>query len=507
MIIIKRIIALLLLFVLLFSLSGCKVGFYSDEIIIEEGLKEVRLSVYGIDTLNPLLTKSQSASELLSLIYSPLYTFNEKLEPQPCLAEKITRLPDGISAKITLKPNIYWHSGVPFTAEDVVYTINEIKNSDSVYKESLKAISSAYINEFGELIIELKWQVMNLEGLLSFPVIRNGSADEIAANPDGTGVYKLEEKSASEFLLKHTDKDDAAMPTVRVSVMRTSTACLNAFESGELDLITSAVLNLDETTPAGEIMKYLYPGNNLTFLGFNISRERYQTPYLRLAVSNMIDRKELVDKGLFGMGVATELPINPECSLYTETDMLEYDIEGSIIAAGYTKEGNRYLSPDGEILSIEILVCEENARKIDVANLISAKLNSEGISATVITADYDTYIRRIKAKDYDAFIGEVKMPYNLDPGFLTESGNYFGYANPELDEVISAMRESSNFDELKEHIADYERIFKNDQPFVPLFYRCEGVIYKKNVSGISEPNFYNSLRGLENIYFTGSVKR
>ncbi len=109
--------------------------------------------------------------------------------------------------------------------------------------------------------------------------------------------------------------------------------------------------------------------------------------------------------------------------------------------------------------------------------------------------------------EYDVFLGEVKMPYNLDPGFLTEKGNYFGYSNSELDDVLYQMRSAHGYDSLKEYIADYERIFKNDQPFVPLFYRCEGMVYKKNVSGISEPNFYNSLRGLESLYFTDSVKR
>lgn len=496
----------MLLFALLFSFSGCKIGFNSDDLIIEESSKEVRISLYGLDTLNPILTKSQSVSEIMSLIYSPLYTVNEKLEPVACLAEGIEYLPEGNIVKVNLRKDVFWHSGAPFTADDVIYTINRINNRDSVYKSAIREIKDAYLNDSGELIIELKWPVMNLEGLLSFPIIRNGSENEISENPDGTGMYKLAEKSASEYLLKHTDEKNSSIPLVRVSIMRTASACLNAFEAGELDLITSAVLNLDETTPAGEISKYMYPGNNLTFLGFNATKAKFKAPYLRLAISNIIERGELVDKGLFGMGVPTELPINPASSLYSKTDILEYDVEGSILAAGYSRDGNRFLNENGEVLSLEILVSQEDARKVEVANIISARLNSAGIASTVLATDYDTFTRRVKSKDYDAFIGEVKMPYNFDPGFLTESGNFFGYKNGELDEALSVMRMTKNYEELKEAIIDYERIFKNDQPFVPLFYRSEGVIYKKYVSGISEPNYLSSLRGLENIYFNSSVK-
>ncbi len=487
---------------MLFGLSACGVGFHSDDLIIEDGRNEIKMSVYGIDTLNPISTKSQSVKELMSLVYSPLFTFNEKLEYEPCLANSVVSLADGNSVKIELKPNLYWHSGVPFTADDVIYTINEIKRSDAFYKGSLNAIKSAYINEYNELIIELSYSVMNIEGLLSFPIIRNGTKNEIETNPDGLGIYKFAEKSATEILLEKNSNDNA-IPAVRVSIMRNSAACLNAFESGELDLITSATLNLDETTPAGEFSKHLYTGNNLTFLGFNISKEKYNSPYIRIAISNLIDRKELVDKGLFGMGKETKLPINPVSSLYSETDILEYDIEGSIIAAGYTKSGNNYVDINGEELSVQILVCEEDARKVDTANLIAAELNTAGISASVIPADYDSFMRMVNSKEFDAFIGEVKMPYNLDPGFLTENGNFFGYSNPELDNLLSLMRESHNYNDLKEKITQYERIFKNEQPFVPLFYRSEGVIYKKTVSGISEPNFYSSLRGIEKTYLSG----
>lgn len=489
------------------TLTSCKDGFYGNEIIIEEGSKEIKFSVCGVDTYNPILTKSESMRELLSLVYSPLYTFDEKLRPIGCLADSLEKISD-VEVKLSLKKNLSWHSGEPFTADDVIYTIDTIRqNPDSFYYSSLNSISGAYTNENGELILTLKYPVMNIEGLLSFPIIRNGSSNEIDDMADGLGIYEIKEKSASELLLLSRENGEDKAPAVRVSIMRTPDACVSAFETGELDFITSAVLNLDEKTPAGKISKHLYASNNLTFLGFNDTLPKYSTPYLRIAVSNIIDREKIVSNGVYGMGVEAELPIHPSSTLYIKTEFLEYDIDGSIKEAGYSKKGGKYLNEYSEPLTADILVCEEDSCKVDIANIISEELKEAGFSSSVIVSDFATYKRRVENKDFDMFIGEVKMPYNLDPGFLTENGNFFGYSNAELDELLAQMRLTGSLAELSEYMKSYERIFKNDQPFAPLFYKCEGIIYKKNISGITEQNFYAHLNGIDKLYFSNTVER
>lgn len=487
--------------VLALSLFGCKGNLKSGELIIEEGASEVNLAVFDVDTLNPVRTKSQSVSEIMSLVYEPLFSFDEKLNPVPCLAKNVLVSPDGLTVKIELKTGVMWHSGVPFVADDVIYTVNEIKSGESLYKHNIKAISEMAVDTDGSVVMTLKEPVMNIEGLLSFPIIRNGSSAEISEMPDGTGAFSVNEKNATSIqLTANKYREKSSVSAVNVRIMRNAAACLNAFEANELDLITSAAVDLGEKTPAGDIEIHQYTSNRMTFLGFNCSLEKYQNPYLRLAMSGIIDREKIVEKALFGKGAVCRLPFNPSSIIYAETDGPEIDISGAFSKAGYTKINGMYLSESGEQVKADIIVSQDSARKVSVAQMLAEQLEAEGIDANVAILPYDDYLKRIDKKEYDMFVGEITMSDNLCPDFLTAEGNFFGYSDQQMSDAVYAMK-CARGDALKNAILDYERVFTVNPPFAPLYFSNDGVVYKKNVSGITEPDFYNCLTGLEKLYF------
>ena len=499
--VIKRVINILLSSIICLSLFGCGGNLKSGDLIIEEGNREINIAIFDVDTLNPIKTKSESVIEAMSLIYEPLFTFDEKLNAIPCLADSITCLPDGKTLKLSLNKDAKWHSGAPFVSEDVIYTVNMIKNKDSSYKHNVEPIMSMEQDTDGGILIALNQPVMNIEGLLSFPVIRNGSYDEIEKMPDGTGAFKTEESNATTLkLVANDDKGKSSIGAVNVSIMRNAASCLNAFEAGELDIITSSVVDLGEKTPAGDIDIHRYTSNRMTFIGFNCTLDKYQTPYLRLAIGGIIDREKIVNNALFGKAVICRLPFNPTSAIYNETDGPEIDVSGAFWKAGYEKRDGKYFSQSGEQAEIDLLVCQESSRKVAVAKLISEQLKSEGVAVTVTELPYDDYVKRINNKNYDAFIGEVTMPDNLCPDFLTAEGNYFGYFDQEMADAVYNMK-VSNDESFKDAMLGYERIFTVNPPFVTLYFADDGVVYRKNISGITEPNFYNNLRALQNIYF------
>ncbi len=471
------------------------------EIIIEEGLNEINMAIYGVDTYNPLKTNSESVAELLSVIYDSLFDFDENLLPIPVLAEEVILTPDKLGVKIKLAKNVKWHSGIPFTADDVVYTINEIKNGGTLYSDNVKEIEIASVDAEGSLLLALREPVMNIEGLLSFPIIRNGSSAELDEKMDGTGAFYVAEQTAHDILLLPNKDKQSSVSAIRVQVLRSNTACLNAFEMREVDFVTSAVVDLGEKTPAGEISTHMYTSNQMTFLGFNCSLEKYIEPSLRLAVCNIINRENIIEKAVFDKATECRLPINPESSLYSISEGPELDIDGVMNKAGYTKNNGIYIDVNGAQVTISILVNIESVEKISAARLIINQLEKQGIKAELVEAEYEEYKRRISAGEYDTFVGEIKMRDNLDPSFLTSNGNMFRFSDSLVDEAVSEMKGSSTIDELKSKAADYERAFSLNPPFSPLYYRLRGVVYKKEISGITPPTFYNSLSGIEKLYF------
>lgn len=479
------------------------------ELIIENSENIIHMSAYGIDSFNPLRTRSESAAQMLSLVYEPLFYHSADLRPKSGLAERVEISGDRMSATVFLTGGAVWQDGSPLCAEDVVYTINEIKGGASLYKHNVAYIASAEADGEAAVRLSLYEPVMNIEGYLSFPVIKNGSSDAIEETPDGTGAFRVAEKSASRLYLVPNEKyrgKSGSVSAVNIRLMRSALSCENAFEANELDVITSGEVDLGQKTPGGDITIRNYASNRFTFLGFNNTLDKYSQPYLRQAIAEIIERDKLIESALYGRAVPCVAPVNPSAWFYKEADGPELDIRGTMQRAGYSYNDSVYTDGQGKQVEVSVLVSIENARRIAVAELIAAQLKYAGINANVEQVSFEEYSGRIKAKNYDMFLGEITMEDNLDPGQLTKEGNYFGFNNSELLDAAYALRFCSDDEALAAAMLAYEQIFFSNPPFVPLYYGTDGVVYKKQLSGTEEPNFYNSLAGLEMWYFRASAE-
>ncbi len=490
-------------FILVFSLilGGCT-GNIDDKIIIESGKNEISLAIYSPDTLNPIRTQSDSVTELMALVYEPLFEFTEELIPVGCIAKKCVLSADNTAASVFLNGEKRWHDGTPVTAADVIYTINEIKGGKSLYKHNVEYIASAEEAADGSVYITFYEPVMNVEGLLSFPIIKENSADAIAQNPMGTGVFKVQESGATQIIMSPFDENNvSSVSKVSVSVKRNALTCISAFETGELDAITSSCVDLGEVTPGGNISFGNYTANFMTFLGFNCKKEIFATPYVRLAIEEKINRTDIVEKAAFSRGTECRIPVNPQSRIYKEADLLEIDVEGAMNKAGFVYDGGSFKDEKGNGVSLGILTTNENANKTKVAEMIASQLVQFGIDAYTISVSFEEYTERINSGSFDMFVGEVEMKDNLDPGFLTSQGNYFGFSDGELDMRLAAMRRAKDTDTLYSAVGEYARVFCMNPPFVPLFYRVESVVYTDTLSGMGKPVFYNRLDGMEKWYF------
>ena len=86
---------------------------------------------------------------LRSALYSRLLRLDSSLEPvYGDLAQSWTVSPDGLTYTFTLKSNIRWHDGVPFSADDVVFSLKTAMKSpqvNGVIKSAINCISGAIV--------------------------------------------------------------------------------------------------------------------------------------------------------------------------------------------------------------------------------------------------------------------------------------------------------------------------------------------------------------------------
>ena len=79
--------------------------------------------------INPVLAISPADQDMVSLVYSGLMRKNPDGTVTPDLAEKYEMSKDGLTYTFTLRDKIYFHDGKPVTADDVVFTVSEAKDS------------------------------------------------------------------------------------------------------------------------------------------------------------------------------------------------------------------------------------------------------------------------------------------------------------------------------------------------------------------------------------------
>ena len=108
----------------------------NDEIEI---VKEINLGVAEFDTINPILSKNKHIQEITKIIYEPLLELDEEYKLQNCLADDWAKTGSN-TYLIKIKDNIKWSDGNLFTVEDVIFTIDTLKQVQSIYSSNVQNI-------------------------------------------------------------------------------------------------------------------------------------------------------------------------------------------------------------------------------------------------------------------------------------------------------------------------------------------------------------------------------
>jgi peptide/nickel transport system substrate-binding protein len=108
--------------------------------------------VGSISRLNPLLEQNNAPDrDVNRLLFSSLIRFDARGLPTPDLADSWGVSQDGTIYNISLRPNAFWHDGQPVTSDDVLFTIEMIKDDSSFYpadvRELWKSVEIKKLNE------------------------------------------------------------------------------------------------------------------------------------------------------------------------------------------------------------------------------------------------------------------------------------------------------------------------------------------------------------------------
>ncbi len=507
-----------LIFILIVSLAVCTFGCGRTQTKNkkekeQDDSRAMSIYSYKPDTFCPIASNNEANLRMLGIIYDGLITLGDNYLPQPALAESWSCEEGNTVWTVTLRKNAVWHSGSECVAEDVVYTVNQIKKLDnSPYSYNVRFIDNVSAVDTKSVRFTLNKPIANFINLLYFPVIKSDNAelDLVNFKPNGTGAYRLEDRNEGNvYYLVESENwwgGKAKTANIEVRMLPGGDTALYAFDSGTIDMTPVDNMDWGKFVDPGTAEYTRIPTPIYTFLGINHQNPQLAMPEVRRAISMIIDRNEVIDEARMGYGVSANSPMRSEWYM-CQNQKFEHKPNTSMAKKlmeenGWEFVNNIYKKTDNGVVytaAFDILINEDNTVRQNIARIMSKNLEAFGIKANVIKVPYDEYTKRIAEGNYDAFVGSMVLSAELDFNSLLGEGNVFSFRDEEMMFVMNQMQTGQSAEAVKASYAEFINLFEQLNPVIGLFFEDSVMIYSKQIEGDVSPTYYDPYRNIESI--------
>lgn len=459
--------------------------------------KTLRLSYSKSDSLNPYFAQSLNNQTLFPLIYNSLFTLDQSYTAQNSLASSFSY--NGTALTVQLNSGVKFSDGSTLSATDVVYSFNKAKASPA-YKASLSTIRTASTSG-NTITFTLTGVDLYAQNLLTFPVVKNGSAEKTGDFPLGSGTYKVKTGTGDPKLVYSQGKKPK-LASIDLVNAASQDSIANSLKVGNVSLIFK---DLSEGSFSRYSSKTVETSlNHLVYLGINSTGAVLSQPGVRQALNSAVNRTSIVNTAYQGHARAALSPFNPDWApaKNAKTGSEAPDstaVKKAMEAAGYTLDAaTRLWKKGGASLTLRLLVNSENAFRASAATMLAEQLKEQGFSVTITSVKFSEYNATVKASNFDLYIGELRLPDNMSLSALLEDGA----ASAGVGAAVKASKDAYKaFREGTAQMDAFLTAFQTDIPFIPLCYRNGLTAYSSEMKGAVSPLPGNVFAGIEDWSF------
>ncbi|MBE7010489.1 MAG: ABC transporter substrate-binding protein [Ruminococcaceae bacterium] len=484
----------------------------------------LRLALTGAKSLNPALATSENNRHVLGLVFDGLFKTSVNDAPQPVLCESYSVSPDGLTYEFIIKSNVSFHNGAVLTAQDVAASFELVRASGGVFSGRYSEVAS-YGAEGMSFAVQLSKPVANFIALMDFPVLSQadfGSIEQALAKateyvPNGTGRYKVQsyKKSKELYLSVNENYHCSFVPhisDIQVLLLRDRETAVAMLENMQIDLLPSDTVDLSQYTPKRNLSSCEYIDGSFTFVGINNQNRALLTTTTRIALAVSLDRASILSAGSIQHAETADLPIpNHSCWNDASLSTVGYDVAYAktlLAEDGWQdSDGDGFLDKEvyGERvdLILELLVNEENATRMKLAETVKNHLATAGVVVHVTALPFTEYSERIANQAYDLFIGNVRLSHNYDVSFLFKTDeNFLGYSNEEADALLSRISLSGSEEEKQSLFRELCGVLKRDMPMIGLCFEYDLLIFDERLMGGITPSASDIFYGIEHWFLS-----
>lgn len=469
-------------------------------------------------TLDPQVSFLASNIGYFLNIYSPLFDRDPiTLASRPLLADGIKRV-DTFTWEVSLRKDVLFQNGQPFTAKDVLYSwsrLGTVPSSDRLQFSLLSVISGLDAVDDFRLKITTSRPAPDLPERLSNFIIICKCVDGFAGTEDfnagkaaiGTGPYKLVEwKRGEQITLAANPKYFNGVPEfdkVILRFMANDASRVAAMRAGDVDAIDFVPPADIKSIKADQKLKLVstestrtifFPVNvidDLAPLTFDPSGEKLKsTPFkdirVRRALTISVDRSAIASRIM--EGAAT-----PVYQGVTRTSDFAIDIDAEKPNVAQAKQ---LLSEAGFTKGFTFTLGCPNDRYVndaDVCQAIAQMWSRVGLTVKVEVMPSAIYFKRALAREFPVYMLGWGRTGKAEPSFLTEvlttkdakagRGSYnASYSNPGFDALVAQGLDADIAAERNDIFKKAMKAALDDVAYIPSHAQLYLIATKSNLS-------------------------
>ena len=557
----KKTLSKLLLFLIIFGIiaSGCKCNKTNKQAALSENQPHPSTITIGIsqepDSLFMPFKEMMVSEEIVGAGNYTLTIFDENWKLIPWAAKEIPTLANKKLELFTvngqqkmrstweIRDDFFWADGKPLTADDFIlgYEIGKDPSQEIIDRTVIEKIEK--MESLGEdhktLVVTWKEpyayyhnyrQHMALPKHIIDPIYRN-SPQKLKKHSFGqapllAGPYTIKEWVPGSHIIavRNPYAKGELNPKLDEIIWRiipqTNTLESNLV-SNTIDAISTIGLDMDQAIEFEKRHKndynfYYVPGLVWEHIDFNLDNEILKDIRVRKALAYGANREGIVQllfKGKQPVAHATEPPKSP----YHNPNVTKYNFDpikaGQLLdEAGWkvnSEDGMRY--KNNEPLKLVLMTTSGNKSREKIEQLLQSQWHKIGIDIEIKNQPAKVFfgetLRRRKFP-HMAMFSWVKDPVAVSDtiwrcdyipsaknGFLGQ--NQTGFCNAEADRLLKSA--SLELNDQKRHLIgqEFETLWANELPSLPLFFRSDVTITKKGLknwkpTGILQPLSWNA---------------
>ena len=406
-------------------------------------------------------------------VFNRLTSQDAKLQVQPELATSWDASEDLKTWTFHLRPDVKFHNGKAFDAQDVVFTYNRLKDKEvaSVLRAPLDVVNSVEAVDSHTVRFTLGIPYADLPALTAgyqAMIVSPSVMDTLTTKPVGTGPFRFVDYRPGDQMVLERNPDYfvAGQPKLDRAILRIIpeyTAAVAGLESGALDLVYDLPAEHADRLKRSKVATVQeVPTGTWQGIVWHCGMKPFDDPRVREAFIKLLDKPMATEIATFGHGTPTVTPLPPTSPYFRKDIKLTSDIPGAkkLLAEAGIAPG----------FAVEMFVPGSSPSMERLATAFRDAAKQVGIVVQLRVVPQDKFFAEMEGKvqlAVDNFFGRTTpdlMLYSWYHSTGSWNNTLWHYNNPEVDKLLEAARVTADKTEQAKLYGQFQGIVAKDGP-------------------------------------------